>query len=263
MRSLGFSHVAVIAGLLLSASSAQAVQIGYDMETLVGAPTGFSNVLNVDPTLDRGRVSNGATQSTGSDPVKFGSFSAKITDFGANLNNSFTNITPGAEFTIMAHIHLNAIGGDQVIASQWSGGWLFEVLNGNLNFQTTAGSQQVTAGIGANQWYHIAMTFDNGTLKFYVDGTQIGSDFDVSGTLGTSIAGNGGNMNIGNFAGGGGPLNGFMDDFYFDNAVLDSSQVTFYSTNAITTPIPEPASLMMMFLGTTLIFSQPHRKTRS
>jgi len=60
-------------------------------------------------------------------------------------------------------------------------------------------------------------------------------------------------MTVGNFAGGGGALNGFMDDFYFSNTVLSASDISFYSQNTITTPIPEPGALVLVVGGVMLM----------
>ena len=44
---------------------------------------------------------------------------------------------------------------------------------------TGAGSEleEVTVSIATGTWYHVATTYDNaGTVKFYLDGTQVGGD---------------------------------------------------------------------------------------
>lgn len=50
----------------------------------------------------------------------------------------------------------------------------------NLLFSSYDGNQTRATNINTGQWYHIGFTFDNGTVKLYQNGSQVGADCAAS-----------------------------------------------------------------------------------
>lgn len=71
--------------------------------------------------------------------------------------------------------------------NMYNGGWRVGLFNGNLITDTT--------GIEVNAWHHFAWVRESGTMKFYIDGTQVGSDVSYSSALDCS-----GTFRIGTYA---------------------------------------------------------------
>ena len=69
----------------------------------------------------------------------------------------------------------------------YNGGWRVGLFNGSLITGTT--------GIETNVWHHFAWVRQSGTMKFYIDGTQVGSDVTYSSALDCS-----GTFRIGTYA---------------------------------------------------------------
>ncbi len=57
----------------------------------------------------------------------------------------------------------------------YNGAWRVGLFNGSLITGTT--------GIETNVWHHFAWVRESGVMKFYIDGTQVGSDLTYSGAL--------------------------------------------------------------------------------
>jgi len=67
----------------------------------------------------------------------------------------------------------------------------------------------------ANTWYHIALTRQAGTLRAWINGTQIGVDQTGAGAISPAS----GNMYIGAYAGGGSNPNGWFDELRWSNGI--------------------------------------------
>ena len=57
----------------------------------------------------------------------------------------------------------------------YQGSWRVGLFNGSLITSTT--------GVESNVWHHFAWVRESGTMKFYIDGTQVGSDLSYSSAL--------------------------------------------------------------------------------
>ena len=90
----------------------------------------------------------------------------------------------------------------------------YDPSNAQINFQQkSAGSFVIQAGSGswtasANTWYHIAVIRKGSKFRFYVDGSQIGSDVSDS----DAIVDNTGAWNIGGIPSDTNGLNGYLDE---------------------------------------------------
>eukprot|EP01117_Protostelium_nocturnum_P017764 TRINITY_DN7289_c0_g1_i1.p1 TRINITY_DN7289_c0_g1~~TRINITY_DN7289_c0_g1_i1.p1 ORF type:complete len:938 (-),score=317.40 TRINITY_DN7289_c0_g1_i1:20-2833(-) len=91
----------------------------------------------------------------------------------------------GTQFSAMSWVSFSNLGGYPKILSQKNGfqdkkGWEFQFNNGQFSLVTGgngANSQGKTYNL--NTWYHIAMTVNNGAVKFYLDGVDMTADGDA------------------------------------------------------------------------------------
>ena len=97
----------------------------------------------------------------------------------------------GNNFTIDFRLRFNAIQ-TCILAQQWSGtGRSFELFfasnalyfEWSTNGTSVSGSENVSWSPSVDTWYHIAVTRDGTNLKFFVDGTQVGTTKSISGNL--------------------------------------------------------------------------------
>ena len=107
-------------------------------------------------------------------------------------------------------------------------------------------------------WYHMVQTFDGTTLKMYLNGVdETGALSFVSG----GVTGSNEPIRIGGGAPAGQPqfyFNGEIDDIYVYNRVLSASEVQqLYSA----TPVPAPATWLLMALGLATLFGVRRRNT--
>lgn len=249
MKRNGWIMAVALAAVI--GSTAQATIIGYDMEAIIGSPVGFENVLNVDPSINRGKI-NIATQESAQ--VKFGTSSALFDAGAENVTPADTNLNGGSTMTIMAHVYItgSVAGNHTVLAkaqSPWStkGMYDFRIEGGKLriNLRGGGGWTESSALVTADSWQHVAATFDNGVVKLYYNGGEVASQ-DFSGSYGTSIPDLSIDAIVGNYAAGGSQLGGYMDDFYWsDEAALDQPTINYYANNTI----PEPATTVLISLG--------------
>ena len=119
-------------------------------------------------------------------------------------------------------------------SSAYSYGEIGVYLNSGYLFATYFHIQNsgVVATISANTWYHVVMTYNNGTLLTYVNGTVGGSPVTAGGS---SING----FTIGGGADVGGasdayPFTGLVDEFCTYTSVLTSTQISnMYSQKVV------------------------------
>ena len=109
--------------------------------------------------------------------------------------------------------------------------------------------RSISAPITVDTWQHVAMVFDNGTLKLFIDGIEEANLSGIpystvnshgnAGGLGASNSSNAFDQSNNNF-------NGYIDDFYaFDAAINETDiskliQLTSSSFFATTHPLPAP-----------------------
>lgn len=261
---LGLLTSGALLSVLGVSDASAALLTGFTYETLQGDGRA-SNVLNVNPNIDTGSFNaNAGTSQQSTVQEKFGSNSALISGSGANMTIYNTNpISATTKLTVMGHVYLNAptnadervVLGNNNSSDGYSvaGQYRFAVNDNNGKvyldvYDGTTVSHVETAGglIAQGSWTHVAMTFDGGAVKLYVNGAPAASQ-TVSAT--TIVDPNTTTL-IGNALWGGRPLAGHLDDFYYnDQAALSASDVAFYATHTITEPVPEPAAMSLLGLG--------------
>lgn len=275
-------------------SYASANVIGYTFETLNGDGSAQNVLNVDPTVGKGNFNANTGTSQQSNAQARFGTYSAYIAgDKANNLTSAnmamYANFAPTQTLTVMAHVDsvstnwasefviienntgtnssdmLDAPGQYRLAADRSTGRvWLdlydatassvpndgYGSGNGKIDVLATP-----TGVFSAGQWAHIAFTFDHGVATIYVNGTAQASH-DYSATL-SSISATSGAANyplIGDSNDGSRYLNGYLDDFYFnDEAALSASDIAFYSTHTITEPVPEPATLGALALGGLLL----------
>ncbi|TWD83298.1 beta-propeller uncharacterized protein DUF5122 [Kribbella amoyensis] len=127
------------------------------------------------------------------------------------------------QFTVEAWVKQSFLRGGRIVGfgnnrtgNGANGGdrMLYMRSNGAITFGVNDGSQRtLTSASGKNdsQWHHVAGTYDNGTMKLYVDGVQVGSQ--TVGSLATYYGWwRVGYDNIGGWPGGGASQTGMVID---------------------------------------------------
>ncbi|MBK8508350.1 MAG: PKD domain-containing protein [Candidatus Competibacteraceae bacterium] len=100
--------------------------------------------------------------------------------------------------------------------------------------------------VGANQWTHLAGTYDGSTLKLYVNGTQVSSQPRTGGIdVTTGVLRIGGNDYWGEF------FKGYIDEVRVYNRALNASEIVKDMSTSITSSSPAKLLLGEKTLGTT------------
>jgi len=101
---------------------------------------------------------------------------------------------------------------------------IFEITDGSINIYGYSWNtpQWVTIGsaITAAAWHHVVYTYDQTTLKVYVDGNKVGSDYNVPGNMYSM-----GTIGIGKYIGVGRHFYGKIDDMRIYSRDLSPSEV--------------------------------------
>lgn len=104
---------------------------------------------------------------------------------GNRLFPKWENGGPGAatQFTLETLLYVKEFPTNQLIATVMGIEGQFLLRFGDtgnpltrLQVATSAGNYNVPFDFSPNRWYHVAVTFDNATVKVYVDGEQKGED---------------------------------------------------------------------------------------
>lgn len=185
---------------------------------------------------------NGATPTLGSQAsissvtTKFGPESIEFTPSGSvDPSNSFVSYPDLAaytigtgEFTIELYARFKDLTSSlQIFASHYLNtgnerSWFFYRDSGDLTFSYSLNGVSTAPVTGAftwaiDTWYHVAVTRDSsGDLRVFVDGTQVGSTVNDTGSIFNSAT----SFRLGKFRSTGfddNPLDGFIEDFRFTN----------------------------------------------
>jgi len=190
---------------------------------------------------------NGDTYAGSFSPYRSGGYSWKFD--GSNDNIQIADSTDfdfgSGDFTIEGFYKLNDASGNQYLISisggtsssnhfgvnVYSGNWR----SGDFNGYMVSG---VNTGIDTDSFHHFSLVRSSNNLKFYIDGTQIGSTVDVTNQT-FDCAGNvriGGFHSTGNFA-----FNGYLRD------------IRFVKGTAITPPSGGPTEPLEVVTNTVLL----------
>lgn len=264
----GFLSIMIVAATAGGAADAEAARILYTAE---GDSTSATDKITSDGsqngTFSAAGVAVSSNAAFGSSAFGFtGQENALSTielagTSGTNLGSSFTlgafvdTTTLGSSAGAMQRVLGNYAGSgslDQTLffdmdADASANFGLRLVLNGTI----IRASSTSTAASGYNDgnYHHVAVTYDDGTVRLYLDGEQVGGGTAGSGTpdIGTS------NLFAGEDAGTpnneGDQFIGDMDDIFVWDSALTQAQILDIATNGTAQFVPEPATLGLLGAG--------------
>jgi hypothetical protein len=194
--------------------------------------------------LNSGLVMGGVTQGVPGKIKTAASFDGSSGYFKIQDSSSL-EVTNAASFSMW--FNASALSDRRILDKQVSGtsntGYSFDTYNSHLRFCGACGCYSSTATLSTGVWYHGAMTFNNGTLNFYLNG-----QLDSTQATGCSSIGTSSNpLDIGFAASGGQAWNyfsGIIDDVAIWNTALTSAEMTTIyqreSALTVTNPVPSP-----------------------
>lgn len=212
---------------------------GQFAQSSVAAGTYGSIVVSASTATGYG-TSLGLTGAARSD--RFNIDVSNPTAYG-NLVTSGSGASDGfGTFTVMAWVNTYANGLTQRIFSTGNpSGWSFAISDQDLLYTNFGGADNIAIAspkLTAGSWYHVAMTYSNNALEFFVNGNS------------TATVANAGNFNeevatgfrIGSTSNGGEQFDGRMDELKIFDNVLSVSEIR---ANAV----PEPSSAILGGIG--------------
>ncbi len=219
----------------------------------LGETEGGTNGTSLNSTLIDGSGNfaaltlGGSGSSTYTSAVVAPNSTIGINFDGSNFysSESLPALDSSSSFALEAWINPSRVTGNQVLlyfgntSFNGTGLVLFDSILGVL----FGGSSVLDTGatVSANQWTHIAMTWDAGTAAIYVNGSAVGSPVFIGGFSGAGGALMlGGNPNNANDA-----YHGSMDEvriFTFASGTFNTGMLNF-------TAVPEPSTNALLALG--------------
>ncbi|MFA6185457.1 MAG: DUF2341 domain-containing protein [Candidatus Shapirobacteria bacterium] len=138
----------------------------------------------------------------------------------------------GTSFTFSAWIYSNNFNQEQVLFSNTNAsiGWHIEVYQGKTVMQVWPGGGYTTSikTMSNNTWYHIVITYNNGSIIYYLNGAPNGTATQTF-SVPTGLT-----KRIGLFYNGTYPFVGKIDDVRIYNYTLTSEQIkTLYNGGAV------------------------------
>jgi len=267
---------ALIVGL---ASGAQAANILYTFEPPDSGTTATDRLTDdgaQDPTFD----SSGVTVDTDASNAAFGDQSVSFTDTGDPNRIEIPSTTSlGSAFTLAAQFRFDASaapatrvrlftsfnvdgtsGGDLILTIDSADSNPFD--NGVelwLNGTEMKPDNVVPIIDDGTTYHHIAVTYDDGTAKIFLDGSEL--------TLNTNSAGSGAvnlgqNLFFGEDSGsstGNEQFAGNADDILVLDRALSATEVQSIADSGAAQLIPEPATLALLGLGVG-VMALPRRR---
>ena len=194
---------------------------------------------NLSGTIDDASYSNNTINTVGSpelqsfSPYRAGGYSTYFDGTGDYL---LTGTSAGmdfgtGDFTIEFWINQSSYNSGDVVAdgrAVWNdNGWSIETKNNGIQFYSSGGIVLTTSGTDfstqTNQWIHVAVVRNSGTVTTYINGTNEGS---VS--YSTSINTTGANLYIGRRSDGNTSFdfNGYMSDFRIVSSAVYTTDFT-------------------------------------
>ena len=173
---------------------------------------------------------------------------------GADNINPTMNLLATSSFTVMSWMNPSAPLGTTTYRPLSTGsaagadrGWGFGLrLNGTagtgsaIRFTTygIADNDSSTFDVALGGWIHLAATYNNGTINYFLNGNPLDSDTSVFGTLGSANR-----LVIGGRLGGadGDQVNGQLDGIRVYNSVLTAGEIQAAAAAAVSVPEPSTA----------------------
>lgn len=159
---------------------------------------------------------------------------------GESIDTGFKPPTGSSDFSISCWINCDDVGEARGICGTFTNDSITDRKGFNINVSTgqvlqviafdSAGAGTINANnpstLTLNRWYHVVMTYDGGTIKFYIDGLL------QTATMSQSITAHETNLFIGRYYGTIDYVNlfsGTIDQFKVFYSALDQTQVTALS----------------------------------
>jgi hypothetical protein len=131
---------------------------------------GFTLTNNNSVSFSTGKINNGAVFASASNK----NFS----------RSSASGLVPSSTLTVSAWVYLASNNGETIVSKgnlgTYGGPYAFAInVTNGLSFYSSNGSSAGWAGVNwtpsLNTWYHVAVTFNAGSVTFYVNGVQQGT----------------------------------------------------------------------------------------
>ena len=220
----------------------------------------FSNnslLLRLDANLSDSSSNNfslsgyGTTNTVGISGALFGGSTSDYIE--APLDSAF-NFGTG-EFTIELWAYPTRTGSHTCIA-RWGGGnnlyfLSLETTVGVVVYIAGSGTAVITGGtIAVNQWQHIALTKQGSNLKAFLNGSQVGSTYNIGSA---SLSANNTNLRIGRDFITNSPFQGYIDEIRITKGVCRYSS----SFSVPTRPFPDspPIAAKKIYRGSDLVYT--------
>lgn len=262
----------ILATLFLTAGLSQAALIGsWNQDELTGNiidTTGNhpQGVATVSPDYGTPGVPNGSygsitVSNAAGTSIDYGPSTAdEYFTVGTDNNNPTMNLPGSGSFTVMSWMNPAAPAGITTYrplstgsASGVDRGWGFGLRLNNvagtgsaIRFTTygIADNDSSTFDVAFGTWIHLAATYDNGSINYFLNGSPLDSDTSVFGPNGAANR-----LTIGGRVGGadGDQVNGMLDGIRVYNSVLTAGEIQAAAIAAVS--IPEPATPLLGVLA--------------
>ena len=181
-----------------------------------------STASNLTGTLTNSPTWQTEDQCISGKCLYFDGSAGSFVDAGNNLNFATTD-----SFSISTWFKTNSLAAQQAIVAKGASGncynyVIFVGTSGQLQFGNTNTQSNIAANgtIATNQWYHLVVTYNNGSETAYVNGIASG----VTAALSTSTCT--ASLKIGVASASASKFKGFIDEFKIYNYALTQAQIT-------------------------------------
>jgi hypothetical protein len=276
-----FYSCLVACGLAFAASSANAALIGSWRQdetsgNLVDSTGGHpAGVPTGSPTYGQPGVPNGtygAINVAGAAGTSIGYGPSEVDEFftiGSDNNNPVLNLDAAGAFTVMGWVNPaapTAARSYRILTTGSSAGadrgWGLGLRLNNIA-GTGSAIRFTTFGIADNDsslfdvafgnWVHIAATYNNGQINYFLNGNALDSDTSVFGNEGAAAR-----LLVGGRLGGNDAdqMNGLLDGVQVYNEVLTPDQIRAAAAGSV---VPEPSAAMLLGVAGCLALARRRR----
>jgi hypothetical protein len=238
----------------------------------VGVPTG--PVVYGQPGVPNGTYGSITVSNAGGTSIGYGPSNVDAYfSVGADNNNPALNLANNGAFTIMGWVNpsapVNSTSTYRFFSTGSAGGadrgWGIGL---RLNGFTGTGSaiRFTTYGIADNdsstfpvtfgQWVHVAATYNNGAINYYLNGNPLDSDNSVFGNESAN-----GRLVIGGRFGGNDSdqMGGLVDGIQLYDQILTPLEIQQAASASVTAVIPEPSAIVLAATGVVILAAQRRR----
>jgi len=171
-----------------------------------------------------GKLEDGVTNTSGpaSYTIDRKGFRGKAIKFNGIYNVSLTGVPHSARMSVAAWVKYDSANAmpSVIVSSQSDGPQFVQDYNYFYGYSNPSGNPKIYSGALNDQWHFLVATIDGATLRFYVDGSLVGSvaSSDVDDSLITFYQLGGGYTAVTNWF-------GAMDDVRFYDRAISAAEV--------------------------------------